>query len=157
MAATSQALTSFKAPQATLKELSADAAARLIEASADIALILDENGTILDLAFGKESAPPDSVNDWRGQKWLDVVTIESREKVADLLRDASSNAEPRWRQLNHPLPQGADLPVRYTTLRVGDSGAIIAIGRDLRAMAKLQRRLVEAQQSMEREYSRLRH
>ena len=34
---------------------------------------------------------------------------------------------------------------------------MVAVGRDLRAMAALQQRLIDAQQSMERDYSRLRH
>jgi len=40
---------------------------------------------------------------------------------------------------------------------VAASGRIVAVGRDLRPVAALQQRLVDAQQSMEREYSRLRH
>jgi transcriptional regulator PpsR len=42
-------------------------------------------------------------------------------------------------------------------MSVGGSGRIMAIGRDLRPVATLQQRLVNAQQSMEREYAKLRH
>ena len=36
-------------------------------------------------------------------------------------------------------------------------GKLLAVGRDLESLAELQRRLVETQQSMERDYLRLRH
>ena len=42
-------------------------------------------------------------------------------------------------------------------MRVGRDGRVVAVGRDLRATAALQQRLVDAQQSMERDYARLRH
>ena len=42
-------------------------------------------------------------------------------------------------------------------MRAGIPGRIVAFGRDLRAVSSLQRRLVDAQQSMERDYVRIRH
>ena len=56
-----------------------------------------------------------------------------------------------------PSPRGPDLPVLYSAMQVGRDGRVVAVGRDLRAMAALQQRLVDAQQSMERDYARLRH
>jgi transcriptional regulator PpsR len=74
-----------------------------------------------------------------------------------MLRGVKEDQPARWRQVSHPTKNGADIPVRYLVLRVSDSGRVIAVGRDLRPVAVLQKRLVDAQQSMEREYSRLRH
>ena len=74
-----------------------------------------------------------------------------------MLRDAAEKAPLRWRQVDHPTKNGADVPIRYAALRVAASGRIVAVGRDLRPVAALQQRLVDAQQSMERDYSRLRH
>ncbi len=54
-------------------------------------------------------------------------------------------------------PQGRDVPVVYSAIQVGGEGRIVAVGRDLRSISALQQRLVEAQQSMERDYWRLRH
>jgi transcriptional regulator PpsR len=84
------------------------------------------------------------------------VTVESRPKIEALLRDARNKA-PRWRQVNHPAEGSADVPVLYAAVDVGPDGRVVAVGRDLRALAMLQQRLVDAQQSMEREYARLRH
>ena len=49
------------------------------------------------------------------------------------------------------------MPIRYRAVRFGDDGRILVVGRDLRPMATLQQRLVESQQEMEREYTRIRN
>ncbi len=48
------------------------------------------------------------------------------------------------------------MPILYSAVQVGKDGRVVAVGRDLRAIAALQQRLVDAQQSMERDYWRLR-
>jgi transcriptional regulator PpsR len=147
----------LRALKKSLGNLNADAAARLVSASTDIALVVDRDGMIEDVAIGNEELPRDEVDRWVGRLWVDTVTAESRSKVAELLSDANSSRPPRWRQVNHPSERGADLPVRYAALQLGQDHRIVALGRELSAMAQLQQRLVDAQQSMEREYARLRN
>lgn len=84
------------------------------------------------------------------------MTPESREKIAALL-DAPAKVSARPRQVNHPSAGGADVPVYYKVVKIGARGYSVALGRDMRPMAQLQQRLVEAQQSMEQEYARMRH
>ena len=147
----------FEAPQDLLGDLDAEAAGRLIAASADVALIVDRGGVIRDVAFGAEELTPDGHERWLGRPWADTVTDDSKPKVAELLREAAAGAPPRWRHVNHPSARGADIPVLYAAVGVGRTGRVVAVGRDLRAIAALQQRLVDAQQSMERDYWRLRH
>ncbi len=150
------AMTRFKSPESSLEGLNADIAATLISAAADIALVIDQGGIIQDLAFGSEELSLEGYGAWLGQPWIDTVTVESRNKVQELLREAAAKSAPRWRQVNHPSSRGADVPIRYSAVKVGEEGRIVAVGRDLRAVSALQQRLVDAQQSMEREYARLR-
>ena len=147
----------FRAPKRTLGDLDATSAAELIAAAADIALIIDAKGVIRDVSLGDEDLQNEGFESWLGTRWVDTVTVESRPKVEELLQDIKDDAPTRWRQVNHPSKNGSDIPMRYAALRVSDSGRVIAVGRDLRPMAALQQRLVDAQQSMEREYARLRH
>lgn len=147
----------FRAPKRTLGDLDAEIAGELIAAAADIALIVDAKGVIRDVSLGGEELAQEGFGAWVGKPWVETVTIESRPKVEEMLRDSAAKTPTRWRQINHPTESGADVPVRYAALRLGDSGRIVAVGRDLRAIANLQQRLVDAQQSMERDYSRLRH
>lgn len=149
-------MTPSQPPQEALGDLQADAAATLIKALADVSLVLDDQGVIRDLAFGSEDISKEAYGDWLGQAWTDTVSIESRPKVDALLREAGSRSPSRWRQLNHPSTLGRDIAVRYCTMRLGTSGSVVAVGRSLQAIAALQQQLVEAQQSLERDYWRLR-
>ncbi len=147
----------FKAPKESFDKLDAEAVAALVASAGDIALVLDSKGVIRDLTYDNDDLPRDWADQWIGRSWLDTVTAESRIKVEAMLRDAQAGTPPRWRHVNHPLPRNADIPVQYSVVRIGGEGKMVAVGRDLRPSAALQQRLVEAQQSMERDYSRLRH
>lgn len=146
----------FEAPSKLLGDVDAEAAGTLVAAAADVALIVNGGGVIRDMAFGNDELPQTDCVRWLGRPWAETVTVESRPKVEALLRDAVTDTPTRWRHINHSSANGADLPVLYSAIKVGDAGRVVAIGRDLRALSTLQQRLVEAQQSMERDYARLR-
>ena len=154
---------SFDEPTLSLGDLDAEAAGRLIAASSDVALIVDGEGIIRDLAFGNDELSKAGYQDWLGKPWAQTVTVESRPKVEALLRELGGKGAPKWRHINHPSADGADLPLLYAAVPVGRKGHALAVGRsvafgrDLRANAALQQRLVSAQQSMERDYWRMRH
>lgn len=139
-----------------LSEFAPDWAARLITASSEVALVVDKQGVIRHVSFSGAEAPIDGAESWIGQKWVDTVTPESRNKIEMLLREASGTGNTRRRQVNHPSRAGADIPVAYNAVRA-ENGSVIAVGRDLRTISTLQQRLVDTQQAMERDYWRLRH
>ena len=150
----------FESPELFLAGLDAQTAASLISAAADVALILDEHGVIQDMAFGNDELKRHGHQHWLGKPWLDTVTIESRPKVEEMLSEATSLGSTKWRHINHPSADGADLALLYTIVPLGrEIGAhrSVAFGRDLRSQVALQQRLVSAQLSMERDYWRLRH
>lgn len=130
----------------------------ILTAASDIALVLDESGVIRDVALGAAEHPIDESKEWVGQGWTETVTVESRPKIVEMLREAATNGVSRRRQVNHLSPAGSDIPVQYTAVRLGKGDTrLVAIGRDLRMVSALQQRLVEAQQSLERDYWRMRH
>lgn len=146
----------FDAPESALGELGTDAAAELIAAASDIALILDSDGRILDLAFGNDELCA-QIGDWIGVPWVDTVTNDSRDKVQLLLRGAIADEQPpHWQQIEHLALSGDELPVRYCAASLGNRHRIVAVGRSQQGIAALQQRLVDAQQSLERDYWRLR-
>ena len=126
----------------------------------DITLVIDGEGQICDLASSLEELPEDALNGWIGQRLADVVTAESRGKAVSLLQAAFPAGTPgtsrRWRQLNASMGQGRDLPLLLAAVPISPGRALIC-GRDLRATAALQQRLVDAQQAMERDYWKFRH
>lgn len=147
----------FSAPNRLLAELDPETAGRVIASAADVALVLDDAGAIRDLAFGGEDATLAAEHDrWLGRPWAETVTVESRAKIDALLADAAKGLGGRPRQVNHPSPAGADVPVLYTAVAIAPPGRVIAVGRNLRTLAQLQQRLVDAQQAIDRDYWRLR-
>jgi PAS domain-containing protein len=75
-----------------------------------------------------------------------------------MLAEAAAQGVSGRRQVNHVSPSGADIPIVYTAVRMDETpGKVVAIGRDLRGVSALPQRLVEAQQSLERDYWRMRH
>jgi transcriptional regulator PpsR len=149
----------FKAPKESLGDIDAVTAATLIATAADIALVVDAEGVIHDVAFQQNEflLELEGHGNWLGRRWSEIIAAETRPKVDALLREAASRATSGWRQLNHHSSRGPDIPVLYAAVRVGERDLFIALGRDLRPVASLQQKLVEAQMSMERDYARLRH
>lgn len=153
----------FSAPQRSVGDLDARTAALLIASASDVAMVLDGEGVIRDIAYGHGEPEQIDLSEWVGKPWAETVTVESREKVEAMLRDAGAGRASRWRHLNHPRPDGSDLPLMCSAVGLGAApraravGRSIVFARDLRATAALQQRLVNAQQSMERDYWRLRH
>ncbi|MDP4003792.1 transcriptional regulator PpsR [Methylobacterium sp. NEAU K] len=146
-------------PPAALQQvaghLDGEAAGRLVAAATDLSLVVDSDGVIRGATVGAD-LDAENIPGWLGRRWIDTVTIESRPKVDALLRDAQTGGITRWRQVNHPSPSGIDLPIRYASIRSVEGGPILVLGRDMRAVAALQRRLTDTQQALERDYDRLR-
>ena len=133
--------------------LPADAAIRGLVAACDVALLIDRAGVVETVTLGTADLADHGLCDWPGQRWADTVQPENRAKIDDML---GGSGEPgRWRQVNHPSP-GGDLPVRYLAIETGENGRILAVGRDMRAAAAQQQRLLRAQQAMERDSLHLR-
>lgn len=148
---------SVESPRRLLGGLDAAATAALISAAADVSLVLDQEGIVLDVSFGSEDMAKEGFKKWIDQPWIETVTPDSRSKVEALLKDAGNPGGHKWRHLNHTSSRGADVPVLYSAVKLGSQGHVVVFGRDLREMANLQQRLVDAQQSMERDYWRLRN
>lgn len=129
----------------------------LFSAAADIALVINADGTVGEQVIAVPELPADHFAAWTGKAWAEVSTVESRTKIDQMIQEAAMGLPPRWRQINHPFAGQADLPVRYCVMKTGSKGQFVAIGRDMRGLAAVQQRLLAAEQSIEQEYARLRH
>lgn len=144
-------------PGGWLEGLDSTAVEALVTAAADLSLILDADGTVVEVSFGSDEMAREGYRKWIGQPWIETVTPDSRSKVEALLREAGNPGDHKWRYVNHNSSRGADVPVLYCAVKSGRDGQVVAFGRDMREMAGLQQRLMDAQQSMERDYWRLRN
>lgn len=155
---TSTLVKTFVSPQTSLAGLNSRSAADLIAAPSDITLVLDTDGVIHDIVLQSEelAADLDDSAAWLGRSILTTVAVDSRPKIELLLQDAVTNADARWRHINHLTSDGRSIPVLYCCVMAGEDGRVLAFGRGLSAISALQQRLMNAQQSMERDYSRMR-
>ncbi len=102
-------MVSFKSPRKFLADLDPSVTADVVASASDVALIV-EGGVIKDIAVGNEDLLKEGYeNAWRGKKWVETVTMESRSKIEDLLKAAPSK-KALWRQVNHPSTGGLDVP-----------------------------------------------
>ncbi len=147
----------FTTPQTSVGALDAGAAASLVAAASDVTLILNPDGTIRDLSIQNEDLMTDigGGRHWLGVPFAETVAIDSRPKVKALMADAA-RSESRWRHINHLASDGRSVAVSYYCVQLGDQARMVAFGRDLRTLSALQQRLMNAQLSLEQDYSRLR-
>jgi transcriptional regulator PpsR len=149
----------FSGAHKWLNDLDGETASKLITVASDIALVVSNarDGRILDVSLGSDALPEAIADKWIGKTWAETVTLDSRSKIESLLRDAGAKGMPRWRMVNHVgIAGGPDLPVMYAAMQMNSEGQVVAFGRSMQSMANLQQQLVSAQQSMEREYLKLR-
>ncbi len=148
-----------------MEQLDGATAARLISGISDLTLLVDPLGVVRQVHA--VAGPLQALSaGWVNQPWTQTVTAESAAKVQALLDEALQRGQSvRWRQVNHRQGGSAgadDWPVTYmATLALGlriarGEPTVVVTGRDLSATAQLQRRLVDSQQSMERDYGRFR-
>ncbi len=145
-----------KAPSETpdlgaLSELAPQLAKTFVSVASDIALVIDADGVIRNVAVGSDPISG-ATADWVGRRWTETVTGDTRRKVEQLLSEVQASGVTRRREVNHPTEGGNTVPVAYAAIRLGLDGPVLAVGRDLRAVAAIQQRFVEAQQLMERDY-----
>jgi transcriptional regulator PpsR len=148
----------FSSAKKWLTDLDSDMASRLITVASDVALVVSDaqQGVIRDVSFGSDELAGELADKWVGKPWAETVTADSRHKVEALLRDSAAKGAPRWRMVNHRSVSGADLPVLYAAVQLNVQGQVVAFGRSMQPMATLQQQLVSVQQSMEREYLKMR-
>jgi transcriptional regulator PpsR len=134
-----------------LAALAPELAATIASVTRDIALVVDKDGVIRFLAQGPGAAIA-AVESWEGRPWIDTVASPSRRKIEQLLQEARERGLSGRREVNLAAADGLEIPVAYSTIRLGDDGTVLAVGRDLRDVAQMQQRFVQAQTDMEREY-----
>jgi transcriptional regulator PpsR len=135
--------------------LLANAMAATTQAQPDVTLLLDPDGVIREATFASSLAEEDSAA-WRGRQWIETVEGLGNSSVQRILDDARSGGISAFRQVTQRFPSGLEVPMEYTTVLLGGRAGLLAVGKNLQAVAELQSRLITAQQTLERDYWKLR-
>lgn len=119
----------------------------------DIALVLDEQGRISAIAHNEARSLAAASVGWLGRNLAETVTLETRFKIEALLDEVARDGLARRREVNLPADgSGEPVAVAYTALRLGPTGPVLAVGQDLRAVARMQQRFLRVQRELERGY-----
>jgi transcriptional regulator PpsR len=121
----------------------------------DVTLFLNLDGVIRDATLSP-ALSNEGVQSWVGQPWPETVGDIGGEKIRRMVDDARKTGMSAFRQVTQRFPSGLELPMEYTTVLLGGHAGLLAIGKSLQAVAELQSRLIAAQQTMERDYWKLR-
>lgn len=121
----------------------------------DVTLRLDFEGVIRDASLSRDILG-EGLGAWVGRAWTETVGDLGIDRVRRMVEDARSKGVSAFRQVTQRFPSGLELPIEYTTVRLGSKAGLIAVGKNLQAVAELQSRLLAAQQAREQDYWRLR-
>lgn len=119
--------------------------------ASDIALVIDANGVIRNAALS-DAAVGRRAEQWVGNAFVDTVTDDTRAKIESLLHEVQTTGVSRRREVNLPGAGDTHIPVVFAAIRLGSDGPVLAVGRDMRAIAAIQQRFLDAQQALERDY-----
>lgn len=145
----------FRAPSESLGTLSGESASELLGAVADIALVVDNRGVIRDMSSSEEFASQ-TFAQLVGARWIDTVAVDSKPKVTRLLEYSGTADAARHSQINQLHSDGRSSLVLYSAIDLEQPGFRLVVGKDLSALERMQQKLVDVQQLMERDYNRLR-
>ncbi len=120
----------------------------------DVTLLLDMEGVIREATLSS-SMSAENVDGWLGRPWSEVVG-PAGEKIQRMMQDTKRSGISAFRQITQKFPSGAEVPMEFTTVLLGGRAGMLAIGKNLQAVAELQARLISAQQTIERDYWKLR-
>ena len=121
----------------------------------DILLRLDERGVIQDVTMSERMSEA-GAEGLIGKSWEETVGDVGGSKIRSMLQQAQDDGVSAFRQINQHFPSGTELPIEFTTVRLGHQAGMVAIGKNLQTVAELQSRLVAAQQAIERDYWKFR-
>src|SRR6201999_1213685 len=120
----------------------------------DVTLLLDMDGVIREATLSP-SMSKENIDSWLGRPWSDVVD-SAGDKIQRMMHDTRRSGISAFRQITQRFPSGLEIPMEFTTVLLGGRAGMLAIGKNLQAVAELQARLISAQQTIERDYWKLR-
>ena len=119
-------------------------------------MVLSAEGVVLEITASGRELQRLNLKAWQGKTLSSMATLDSQDKMRNLLVKPEKNVASVWRHVNFTVGE-VDVPLQLLAVPQSDSNQFWVFGRDLSGVSQMQRRLVESHQSMERDYLRLRH
>lgn len=134
--------------------VSPDLLAEIISTASDIALHLSREGVVQSVLVNPMHRLAGQLDHWQGRQVRDLLTDESTPKLdrrMGQLREATGGTSLAL-EVNHVDPATGEFPIRYALHRLPKDDSVLMLGRDLRAIAEIQQKLVSVQLALEKDY-----
>ena len=133
--------------------VSPDLLAEIISTASDIALHVAPDGTVISVLVNQHHRSFGRLDGWVGRPVRQILTDESVQKFDRRLEQlAAAPGTSLAVEVTHEDPAVEGFPVRYALHRLPTDGSILMLGRDLRAIAEIQQKLVSVQLALEKDY-----
>jgi transcriptional regulator PpsR len=129
----------------------------LLSALSDVIILTDAKGHIQDIQVSGKELQRLHLDEWKGKNLSEVSSLDSLEKIRQLFVPPKADTSNAWRHVNLRGPADTDVPLQIMSVAFAQNTQFWLFGRDLTGVSQMQKRLVDAHQSMERDYLRLRH
>lgn len=139
--------------------LSQRSALALISAAGDIAVVVDGEGVVRDATVSVgESDLERLAAGWIGKAWVDTVAPESRGSAQAILTEVNATGTSHHRQLRYGAGTASPSAFIYSAIELDAvSRNVVLIGRESKAVAADAQGLSNPQQTLERDYWRMRN
>ncbi len=102
------------------------------------------------------SVSSEGVDGLVGRPWIATVDPAGGSPILQMMAEARTNGASNFRQVTQRFPSGLELPVEYNTVRLGARSGLMAIGKNLLAIAGVQSDVIASQQAREQDAWKLR-
>ncbi|GFE64628.1 transcriptional regulator PpsR [Litoreibacter roseus] len=127
---------------------------QVIATAADIAIVVTNTGEIEMVTINPLTKTMGQLDHWKGRNICEFLAEDSVNRVMSIIEDyrrGKAQIIPAV-EVNHFDNANWQFPISYSFHLTGQDGRILMLGRDMRAIAELQQRLVKAQLALERDY-----
>lgn len=133
--------------------VSPDLLAEILSTASDLALHVAPDGTIISVLVNQHHRSFGQLDGWVGRQVRRILTDESVQKLDRRLEQlAAAPGTSLAVEVTHEDAAVEGFPVRYSLHRLPTDGSILMLGRDLRAIAEIQQKLVSVQLALEKDY-----
>lgn len=133
-----------------LDALDAAGCAALLGAAADLLLVVDAAGRVLDVDTTLDTDTGIAFSSWAGRPLEQLLRAADRPRLRRLLTAARAGRGARRQVLAHVVEEHAPLFVEYAALALGTAGRVLLVGRDRSALAGLAAQLADERLARER-------
>ncbi len=144
----------FAQPHDHFSQTDAGTIGDMIANASDVAVIIDRQGIVRDVAGVAENLSRLGTDRWIGHPLEDLVAADSRRKISEIVDGKTDGGGEHL--VSHQAQDGETVVIRYTAVSTGSDRPILLLGRDLSPLRTLQDRILSSQQTIEQSLERQR-